>query len=61
MSEKLRLDKLLGHMGLGSRKEVRSLIKQGQVSINGIVVKKTGANSRCDQCSNHLLRPTRPV
>lgn len=29
MSEKLRLDKLLSHMGLGTRKDVRTLIKQG--------------------------------
>lgn len=40
MSEKLRLDKLLSHMGLGSRKEVQRLIKQGQVSINGVLAKK---------------------
>lgn len=40
MSEKLRLDKLLSHMGLGTRKEVRTLIKQGLVSVNGVTAKK---------------------
>ena len=40
MSEKIRLDKLLGHMGLGSRKEVRQLIKQGLVQINGAPAQK---------------------
>ena len=40
MSEKLRLDKLLSHMGLGTRKEVRTLIKQGRVSVNGVTAKK---------------------
>lgn len=47
MSEKLRLDKLLGHMGWGSRKEVRALIKQGRVSVNGVVATK----------ADHLVAP----
>ncbi len=59
MSEKLRLDKLLGHMGLGSRKEVRSLIKQGQVSINGIVVKKP--EQTVDAASAQIICCGQPV
>lgn len=32
---KLRLDKLLGHMGFGSRKELKELIRHRQVSVGG--------------------------
>lgn len=31
----MRLDKLLAHMGIGSRKEVKSLIRKGLVLVNG--------------------------
>lgn len=36
LSAKLRLDKMLSHMGIGSRRNVRGLIKIGKVSVNGI-------------------------
>ena len=51
MSEKLRLDKLLSHMGLGTRKDVRALIKQGRVSVNGLTAKKPeqAVDPACDQ------------
>ena len=32
-----RLDKLLANMGLGSRKDVKALIKQGEIQVNGTV------------------------
>ena len=35
----IRLDKLLAHSGYGSRKEVKELIRKGQVSVNEVVVK----------------------
>ncbi|MCP8617167.1 pseudouridine synthase [Salirhabdus salicampi] len=35
----MRLDKLLANMGYGSRKDVKKLLKQGIVQINGDVVK----------------------
>lgn len=35
----MRIDKYLANMNVGSRKEVHKLIKQGLVTINGIVVK----------------------
>jgi len=38
-----RLDKLLAHLGLGSRKEVRSLIGQGRVKVDGLVITDPGA------------------
>lgn len=37
---KLRLDKFLANKALGSRKEVHALIKQGLVTVDGIVAKK---------------------
>ena len=35
----IRLDKLLAHSGYGSRKEVKELIRKGQVSVNEVVIK----------------------
>lgn len=37
---KMRIDKLLAHSGFGTRKEVKELIKEGLVEINGKTVKK---------------------
>lgn len=36
----MRLDKILAHCGLGSRKEVKNYIRKGRVTVNGIVIKK---------------------
>lgn len=36
----IRLDKYLADMGCGTRQEVKKLIRSGQVSVNGAVVKK---------------------
>lgn len=38
----MRIDKLLAHAGFGTRKQVRQLIKQKHVKINGEVVKNHG-------------------
>ncbi|MBS5114754.1 MAG: rRNA pseudouridine synthase [Erysipelotrichaceae bacterium] len=38
----MRLDKLLSHCGLGTRKEVKDLIKSGQVQVNDKIIKKDG-------------------
>ncbi|MDE5715576.1 MAG: rRNA pseudouridine synthase, partial [Anaeroplasmataceae bacterium] len=35
----MRLDKLLAHLGYGSRKEVKEYIRKGFVSVNGVVVR----------------------
>lgn len=37
----MRLDKFLSHMGYGTRKEVKDLIKKGLVEIDGKPIKKT--------------------
>ncbi len=34
-----RLDKVLSNMGYGTRKEVKALVKSGEVSVNGVKVK----------------------
>lgn len=36
----MRLDKFLSHMGYGTRKEVKDLIKKGLVEIDGKPIKK---------------------
>ena len=38
----MRLDRLLANMGAGSRKDVRKLIAQGAVRVNGAVVRDCG-------------------
>ena len=40
----MRLDRMLSESGFGSRKEVKALIKRGEVSVNDTVVKDAGAN-----------------
>lgn len=40
----MRLDKVLGHVGYGSRKEVQKLIKSKKVTVNGKCVIKSEAN-----------------
>jgi 16S rRNA pseudouridine516 synthase len=42
MSKKLRLDKLLAHMGFGSRSELKRLAKSGDIRVNGKAVKDSG-------------------
>lgn len=38
----MRLDKVLAHMGFGSRKDVKALIKKGYVTVNEKVIKDSG-------------------
>lgn len=40
----MRLDKLLGHLGCGSRSEIRAFVKQGRVQVNGAPAKDAGAS-----------------
>lgn len=35
----MRIDKVLSHMGIGSRSEIRKLAKSGKIMVNGVVVK----------------------
>jgi 16S rRNA pseudouridine516 synthase len=39
---KERLDKILGHMGVGSRKDLKEIVKRGRVTVEGQVVRDPG-------------------
>ena len=40
----MRIDKLLGNMGFGSRKDVRLLVRKGHVTVNDQVIRNNGLN-----------------
>lgn len=42
MKGTLRLDKMLSHLGYGTRSELKKLAKNGGVTVNGKVVKDSG-------------------
>lgn len=42
MSEKIRVDKLFANLGYGSRKEANLAVKNGWISLRGVVVKDSG-------------------
>ncbi|MBM7582830.1 16S rRNA pseudouridine516 synthase [Caldicoprobacter guelmensis] len=48
---KIRLDKLLAHSGIGTRKQVKKLIKKGIITVNGKSVRDTGmiVDTSCDE------------
>ncbi len=37
----MRLDKMLGNSGIGSRKDIKSMVKSGIITVNGVVAKKS--------------------
>jgi 16S rRNA pseudouridine516 synthase len=55
MEDKMRIDKLLAHVGFGTRKEVKQLLKSGAILINETVVKdaKTHVNPEHDHVTVH--------
>ena len=40
----MRLDKLLAMQGLGTRSQVKEMVRKGRVSLNGVVIRDSGAN-----------------
>lgn len=40
-----RIDKILGNLGYGSRSDIKKMVKQGRISLNGTVVKDSGIQS----------------
>lgn len=42
MAETLRIDKLLAHMGHGTRSEIKRAVKGGKVTVDGKVIKDSG-------------------
>ena len=41
-AEGQRIDKYLADMGIGTRSEVKKILKSGQVTLNGEKIKKSG-------------------
>lgn len=44
----MRLDRMIANMGIGSRKDVRQMIRQGHVAINGKTITKHGTKVKLD-------------
>ncbi len=42
MKSKMRLDKMLGNLGFGTRSEIKALVRQGAVTVNGEPAKDPG-------------------
>lgn len=42
--ERQRLDKMLSHLGVGSRKEIKNIVKAGRVSVNGKIIKQADSH-----------------
>ena len=42
MAKKIRIDKLLGNLGYGSRKDIKNYVKQGAVTVDGASIKDAG-------------------
>lgn len=55
----MRLDKLLSNMGFGSRKEVRQLLKNGAILVNGEIEK--GASKHIDTSADEVTLLGEPV
>lgn len=45
-----RLDKILSNLGYGSRKEVKTIVRKGMVTIDGEIVKDSGINVDPEGC-----------
>lgn len=55
----IRLDKYLADMGLGTRSQVKEIIKKGKININGIVVKDS--NYKLDTVSDQVYMDGNPI
>lgn len=49
----IRLDKILSHLGYGSRKEVKEIIRKGYVTVNGEVISKD--DTKIDEENDEVL------
>lgn len=58
----MRLDKILADKGLGSRSDVKELIRKGRIRVNGTVVKDSGMNVsdtdeiKAEGCDSFLVK-----
>ncbi len=50
-NKSLRIDKVLAHIGIGSRKDVKKMVKEQRITVNGSVVTDPGlyVNPHCDE------------
>ena len=55
----MRLDKYLAEMGIGTRQEVKKKIRQGNISVNGTVVK--AADTKIDENQDEIMANGQPV
>lgn len=55
----IRLDKYLADMGLGTRSQVKDIIKKGKININGIVVKDS--NLKVDSDKDEIYYEGNPI
>jgi len=55
----IRLDKYLADMGIGTRSEVKAIIKKGKITINGIVIKD--GNLKIDSDKDQVYYEGNPI
>lgn len=59
---KIRLQKIIADVGIASRREAEEIIKEGRVSVNGVIIKEMGV--KADPATDHikvdgkLIRPS---
>ena len=58
MAKTMRLDKLLGHTGWGTRRELKELCKGGHVTVNGAVCRDS--SQKIDPAADAVASTVRP-
>ncbi len=48
MSKKERIDKIIANQGLASRSEVKAMIRRGEISLNGLIIKDSSVKADYD-------------
>ena len=56
---KIRLDKYLADMGLGTRTEVKKKIRKGQITVNGVVIREP--EYKTDTDADEVLADHQPL
>ena len=55
----IRLDKFLSNSGMGTRKDIRTLVKKGRVSVDGVTI--TDPGQRVDETASDIRIDNEPV
>ena len=64
MDKKERIDKIISSQGLLSRSEIKAMIRRGEISLNGVVVKDSGTKASFDDeitVNGRLLNQTKHI